>query len=237
MRSFLVPIYLVLFLIGGAALWYFGHYRPVQKALNAAPKIVYKPTAPITQDIATAKQHPIEKHAHEPPDETEGSTVMNQENTAKNPNGEEILPTDTAPSTPDNVANEGTVSEHLQTHSREEIESENAEFKALMAEVLLEKESLAAGRKRRQELEDRKYPELIRHLESKSPEEQRARLQQVKNYFYNEFPKTPGGAQLLRLGEDLGLDDGPHEILDLGWNAMLDTLVEYGYTLPAGVID
>ena len=236
MKNFVAPILLV-FLISATAIWYFGHYRPAQKALNAAPMKVYRPVAPITQDTATAKQRPIEKHAHEPPDETEGSTVMNQENTAKNPNGEEILPTDTAPSTPDNVANEGTASEHPQTHSREEIESENAEFKALMAEVLLEKESLAAGRKRTQKLKDRKYPGFIRQFESKSPEEQRAFLLQAKNYFYNEFPKTPGGAQLLRLGQDLGLDDGPDEILDLGWNAMLDTLVEYGYTLPAGVID
>lgn len=235
MRTFIVPIYLVLFLIGGAALWYFGHHRPAQKALNAAPKKVYKPTAPITQDTATAKQRSIEKHANEPSDETEVSTVLNQDNTAKKPNSEVILPTDTAPSTPDNGANNPPAREHAQTHSREELETENVEFKALMAEFLRHKEHLASGRERTQELKDRKVPELILYLESKSPEEQRALLLQVKKQFFNEFPKTPAGAQLLRLSQDLGLDDGPHEILEIGWNSVLDTLAEFGYS--PGVIE
>lgn len=237
MKKFIVPIYLVLFLfLGGSALWYFGHHRPAQNAQNAAPRIVYKPVAPITQDTATAKQRSIEKHAHESPDETEVSTVMNQENTAKNPNGEEILPTDAAPSTPDNVANGGTASEHPQTHSREEIESENVEFKALMAEALRYKEHLAAGRERTQAIKDRKYPELILHLESKSPEEQRALLLQMKNYVYNEFPKTPSGSRMLRLSKDLDFVE-TSELLDIGWNSLLDTLAEYGYSPPPGVIE
>ena len=234
MRKFTVPTYLVLFLLmGGTALWYFGHHRPAQKALKAEPKKVYKPAAPITQDTATAKQRSIEKHAHEPPDGTEVSTVMNQENTARNPNAEEILPTDTAPSTPDNVANEGTASEHPHTHSREENEAENAEFKALMAEVFRYKEHLAAGRKRAQDVKDRKVPEFVHRLESKSPEEQRALFLQIKNYVYNDFLKTPAGSRVLGLSKDLDVETS--ELLDIGWNSLLETLADYGYTPLEGI--
>lgn len=42
MRKYLMPIYVVLFLIGATALWYFGHHRPAQKILEAEPKRVYK---------------------------------------------------------------------------------------------------------------------------------------------------------------------------------------------------
>ena len=42
MRKHLMPIYIVLFLIGATALWYFGHHRPAQKILKAEPKRVYK---------------------------------------------------------------------------------------------------------------------------------------------------------------------------------------------------
>ena len=38
MRKYPMPIYLVLFLIGATALWYFGHHCPAQKILEAEPK-------------------------------------------------------------------------------------------------------------------------------------------------------------------------------------------------------
>ena len=44
MRKYLTPIYIVLFLIGATALWYFGHHRPAQKILEAEPKKIYKST-------------------------------------------------------------------------------------------------------------------------------------------------------------------------------------------------
>ena len=47
MRKYPMPIYLVLFLIGATALWYFGHHRPAQRLLKAEPKKVYKSTTPL----------------------------------------------------------------------------------------------------------------------------------------------------------------------------------------------
>ena len=44
MRKYSMPIYVVLFLIGATALWYFGHHRPAQRLLKAEPKKVYKST-------------------------------------------------------------------------------------------------------------------------------------------------------------------------------------------------
>ena len=47
MRKYPMPIYIVLFLIGATALWYFGHHRPAQRLLKAEPKKVYKSTTPL----------------------------------------------------------------------------------------------------------------------------------------------------------------------------------------------
>ena len=45
MRKYLTPIYVLLFLIGATALWYFGHHRPAQKILETDPVKVYKSTS------------------------------------------------------------------------------------------------------------------------------------------------------------------------------------------------
>ena len=42
MRKYPMLIYVVIFLIGATALWYFGHHRPAQRLLKAEPKKVYK---------------------------------------------------------------------------------------------------------------------------------------------------------------------------------------------------
>ena len=233
MKKF-IPTSLVLFLIGGTALWYFGHHRPTQKLLTAEPQKVYKVTTPQPSDTAAVKQQSIEKHAHEHPDGTEVSTVMNQENDAINPNAKEFLPTGTTPSTPNNGANDGTENEHSQTLSREEIEDKNAEFKALMAEIRLEREARAAGRERTQEIKDRKVPGFVRQLESKSPEEQRAFFLGFKNYVYSDFLNTSAGAQVHRVNEALDNVE-PTELLDIAWNSLLDMLADYGYTPPKGI--
>ena len=44
MKKYPMLIYVVLFLIGATALWYFGHHRFAQKILTAEPKKVYKST-------------------------------------------------------------------------------------------------------------------------------------------------------------------------------------------------
>ncbi len=59
MRKYLTPIYVVLFLIGATALWYFGHHRPAQKILEAEPKKIYKST-PLPPKGLSAKPVPSE---------------------------------------------------------------------------------------------------------------------------------------------------------------------------------
>ena len=51
MRKHRMPIYVVLFLIGATALWYFGHHRPAQKILGAEPIRVYKTTSVQPQNL------------------------------------------------------------------------------------------------------------------------------------------------------------------------------------------
>ena len=59
MRKYLMPIYIVLFLIGATALWYFGHHRPAQQLLKAEPKKIYKST-PLPPKGLSAKPVPSE---------------------------------------------------------------------------------------------------------------------------------------------------------------------------------
>ena len=52
MRKYRMPIYVVIFLIGATAVWYFGHHRPAQKTLKAEPKKVYKTTPLPPRDLS-----------------------------------------------------------------------------------------------------------------------------------------------------------------------------------------
>ena len=63
MRKYLMPIYVVLFLIGATALWYFGHHRPAQKILEAEPKRVYKsiPLKPADLSVKPTPSDAVQK--------------------------------------------------------------------------------------------------------------------------------------------------------------------------------
>ena len=52
MRKYLTPIYVIFFLIGATALWYFGHHRPAQRLLKAEPKKIYKSTPLQPKDLS-----------------------------------------------------------------------------------------------------------------------------------------------------------------------------------------
>ena len=63
MRKYLMPIYVILFLVGATALWYFGHHRPAQKILEAEPKRVYKTTSlqPIDLSVKPTPSDAVQK--------------------------------------------------------------------------------------------------------------------------------------------------------------------------------
>ena len=70
MKKYLIPIYIVLFLIGATALWYFGHHRPAQKILEAEPKRVYKsiPLQPTDLSVKPMPSDSIQKPREEDTD-------------------------------------------------------------------------------------------------------------------------------------------------------------------------
>lgn len=70
MRKYLMPIYIVFFLIGATALWYFGHHRPAQKILEAEPKRVYK-SVPLQPADLSVKPTPSDA-IQEPRESVEG---------------------------------------------------------------------------------------------------------------------------------------------------------------------
>ena len=73
MRKYLMPIYVVLFLIGATALWYFGHHRPAQKILEAEPKRVYKST-PLQPEGLSLKPIPSDSIQESREDDTDIGT-------------------------------------------------------------------------------------------------------------------------------------------------------------------
>lgn len=58
MRKYPMPIYIVIFLIGATALWYFGHHRPAQRLLKAEPKKIYKSTTPLQPNRLSVEPGP-----------------------------------------------------------------------------------------------------------------------------------------------------------------------------------
>ena len=70
MRTRLMPIYVVLFLVGATALWYFGHHRPAQKILEAEPKRVYKsiPLKPADLSVKPTPSDAVQKPREEDTD-------------------------------------------------------------------------------------------------------------------------------------------------------------------------
>ena len=80
MRKYLTPIYVLLFLIGATALWYFGHHRPAQKILKAEPKKIYKST-PFQPKGLSAKPMPSDA-IQEPREEDTDTEVEGIDNTS-----------------------------------------------------------------------------------------------------------------------------------------------------------
>jgi len=70
MRKYLTPTYVVLFIIGATALWYFGHHRPAQKILEAEPKRVYKSTSvqPVDLSVKPTPSDAVQKPREEDTD-------------------------------------------------------------------------------------------------------------------------------------------------------------------------
>ncbi|MCG9130198.1 hypothetical protein J5I95_00815 [Candidatus Poribacteria bacterium] len=62
MKKLTLSIFLVVCLGG---IWYFGHHRPTQETLKAAPKKIYKTTTPITPENSTVTGHSTEAIIHE----------------------------------------------------------------------------------------------------------------------------------------------------------------------------
>ena len=80
MRKYLMPIYVLLFLIGATALWYFGHHRPAQKILEAEPKKIYKST-PLPPKGLSVKPVPSDA-IQEPREENTNIEVEGVDNTS-----------------------------------------------------------------------------------------------------------------------------------------------------------
>lgn len=226
MKTFHVTIYIVIFVLGATALWYFGHHRPVQQNLNAPPKIVYKVTTPVLKDNETAKAtaHPKSRSYNNdnlgtPDTQTETRLTTEQK-------------TDTSPMETPNVegqptmANENKFSTHENTEGEHGLSQEEAEAKRAEAEARRTEREAA----RQSNLEFLENAEIIKlqmagemaaHFNALSLEEQQAHFKMFERIVYQEIPG-------LHPGEDT------QEDLDRLWNNVLSSLILVGYTPPEG---
>ena len=222
MKTFHVTIYIVLFVLGVTALWYFGHHRPAQKILKAPPKVVYKAITPVGKNIETAKApaQPI-SHSDNPaglaPSETQTETPRTTEQKTDTetlidaPNGEEPP-----------MANDQTVSPLEDTQSQEEAEAERAERESRRAEREAVRQSELEFLENAEIEKLRMAGEMTGFFSTLSVEEQRAHFQMFERIVYQDIPR-------LHPGEDT------QEDLDRLWNSVLESLILVGYRLPEGV--
>ena len=218
MKKFNVTIYVVIFVLGATALWYFGHHRPTQQILNAEPKKVYKPVPiPTTRTIEGSHAHP-RSYTHDHNDnlgtpETQTETPLTTEQK-----------TDTAPMDAPNaesqplMANENTVSPHEHTEGQDSHSQEEAERAERAAALKSEQEYLENA----EITKLRMASETLDFLNTMSVEEQRAYFKMCEKMVYNDIPR-------LHPGEDT------QEDLDRLWNSVLSSLILVGYTPPEGV--
>ena len=225
MKTFHVTIYIVLFVFGATALWYFGHHRPAQQILNAPPKVVYKATPPVLKKIVPAKAttHPNSRSDNndnlDTPDIHMETPLTTEQKTDRDPMDApnvEGQPT---------MANENKVSPHETTegkHSLSQEEAERAEAEARRAEREAARQSNLEFLENAEQTKLQMAGEMTEFFNTLSIEEQRAHFQMFEKIVYRDIPR-------LHPGEDT------QEDLDRLWNSVLSSLILVGYTPPEGV--
>ena len=234
MKKFSFLIYLIpSFLLFVAALWYFGYYRPAQSPQVPVER-VYNTTLQIIPEIAESREAPLSDDTRTTSDDTRTTSddTRNSEILTVTDKNSDIVSADSPDTNNDITSCEHTDDEH--NHSVEEAMSEEAEFAALLEEVYLEREERAAKDKEVQRTMDRATAKAVSHLESLSPEEQRAELLQAKDWVFNELLTSSIGESVQALSA-LSPNFDVDETLKLVWNDMLTDLTKHGYTLPEGV--
>ncbi len=219
MKKFRIPTYLVLFLLGTTALWYFGHHRPAQKILKAEPKKVYK-AVPLALKTTTGEQQAPEV-AHTSADEATGhETQTLSSTTMKNstaPSRSDTTDTEDTVASQTDVLTQGTVTPRTTTEtsgcaSHEADPAAAARLEAAKLELLLAQE-YSKEAKAKMEAEVIPYVNLLNAM---SPEEQREHWEKYRNVLVNH---------VMPLLEDDEPGFDPDEYIQM----FIDTLIEYGY--------
>ncbi|MYB92657.1 hypothetical protein F4167_10990 [Candidatus Poribacteria bacterium] len=218
MKKFHVTIYVALSVFGATALWYFGHHRLTQKALNAPPTVIYNATTPpVVKNIETAKApaQPIshsDNTAHLAPPETQTETPGITE-----PKTDTATPTNAHTGESDPMATDQTVSPETAdtADTGADLEAERADWEARDQAL---QESLENA-----EIEKlRMAGEMADHFNTLSIEEQRALFEMFEKIVYEDIPRLHPG------------EDTPEQLDNL-WNTVLSNLILVGYTPPEGV--
>ncbi len=216
-KRIILPVFLFVCL---GALWYFGHHRPAQKMLKAAPKKIYKATTPIAPEKSTVTPQTTEATTdeHTPTDAPRAASTDDTSEVSMNDTFKESTDDASEDSTKDNpdvqtapAATEEALhpdTQWLIEESRRLVETRDARHAKIDAKTAAVMQIL-----------NQRMPEMISHLESLPLEEQTAYILRAKNALPNI----------------LILKALPPESYEGGWQMMRDMLVKHGYTLPPGV--
>ena len=222
MKTFHVTIYIVLFMLGATALWYFGHHRPAQQILNAPPKFIYKATTSVGKNIETAKApaqsiSPSDNTADLALPETQTETPRTTE-----PKTDTGTPMDAPNGEEPSVANDQTVLPPEGTQSQEEAEAERAEREARRAEREARNQEALEFLENAEIEKLRMAGEMADHFNTLSIAEQQALFKMFEKIVYEDIPRLHPG------------EDTPEQLDNL-WNTVLSNLILVGYTPPEGV--
>ena len=217
MKKYHVTIYLVLSVLGAAALWYFGHHRPAEEARNSPPTVIYKAAPPVVQNLETAKApaQPIshtDNIADVAPRETQTETPGATDRNLDTPPPTNAHTGESHPMATDQTMSPET-SDTADTSAEREAERADWEARDQALQESLENAEIV---KLQMALE------MMDYLNTLSTEEQLAHFEMMKKMLYEDIPR-------LHPGEDTPED------LDRLWNSVLSDLILVGYTPPEGV--
>ena len=212
MKKLTLSIFIVVCLGG---IWYFGHHRPAQETLKAAPKKIYQTTTPITQKSSTVKELSTQ-NTLEHSDETEIESHTISEDI--------VISEKTESSTRADVEKPPVVSnENKPAPSEKKTSAHDHPHRESEASKQFNKEEVDAMLAEAENMQKEGHIIVANQLRALTLEEQRITLKRMKSEFINaKHPVTQ---------ESLFKNT---EQAEAAWKTFFNGILATGYTPPAG---
>ncbi len=214
MKKVFVLTFFLFFLLGGVALWYFGHYRSAQEIQKAEPVKIFKYTQPKTED----KEIVTPQHL----DGADTGSTTTQEEIESNPKSTDAASVPLLQHKQSEISKENQPEQSEQEASEHDRLTKEAQNRRLEL-IKQEKEETAVALEESALLLNEAHTILANQLKSMSVEKQLTALKQMRE----------GVLSSLHPLTQKPLHETPEQA-KVAWQDLLDGLVKAGYTLPEG---